>query len=528
MVGDNRQIVRESQLFWQLSEAQLDSIMELCQEESYGAGEYVHTEGESAPNLYIVKEGKVALEMEVRIGARTTRQAVIDVMVRGEVFGWSAISARPVRTMSATCSEPTTVLVFDGRQIRQLFAEDLDLCCKVMDEVVNLVQDRLSQAKQTLAHVLSVTSHDLRAPLATVQSCMDTVLGGFTGSVNERQRELLEGGRTRIADLTKMIDNILDISYIEIREQDFAEVSLPDVVANSLGDVQGMAQRKSIAITADVSEDLPGILGVAGRLRQVLTNLLSNAVKFTNEGGNVSVSAREDGDLVRLDVCDTGIGITTEELPKIFDDFYRGQTPDAEGAGLGLPIAKRIIESHGGVIWAESPCGDSGVGTRFSFTLPRVPAANGRDEATDDKTPPTNARILVTDDDPEMRKVVSLVLGSQGYQVSTAADGEEALAMIEQEAPDLLILDLLMPRMDGFEVCRRLSERAKSGKPAFPILLLTAVREDTSRRRYELETEETLKVDGYMEKPISPPLLLQRTASMLTNAWLRDESQARP
>ncbi|HEY33692.1 MAG TPA: hybrid sensor histidine kinase/response regulator [Dehalococcoidia bacterium] len=520
MDNDNRQIVKDSELFWGLSEAQIDRLMELCREDECEPGAYIFNEGEGSHAMYVVKEGKVALEMLVRIGTRTKRQAVIDVIGRGEVFGWSAISDKPVRSMSALCTAGAKLLAFDGEEIRRLFDEDTGMARNVMDEVINLVENRLSNTKQTLAHVLSVTSHDLRAPLATVQSCLDTLIGGFAGSINERQRELLEGGRARISDLTKMIDNILDISYIEIRKRDFTDVNIRAVVESSLDDVQGMAQQKGIKLTNRVPHDTPHILGVPPRLRQALTNLLSNAVKFTSEEGHVIIGFHDSDDSIQLDVCDTGIGIAPEEQPRIFDDFYRGSTQDVEGAGLGLSISKRIIESHGGVIWVESPCPETETGTRFSFTLPKI-SPQATDIGEEEPVKPETVNILVTDDDPEMRRIVSLVLESQGYLVTTAKDGEEALVRIAEERPDLLILDLLIPKMDGFEVCKRLDEQVEAGESWFPILVLTAVREDTSRRRYELETEEDLNVEGYVEKPVSPPLLLQRVASILKEARSR-------
>ncbi len=514
MANDRREIIKNSRLFYKLSDAQIDKIVGLCQEESYEAGVRIFSEGESARNVSIVEEGKVTLEMEVRIGSRTKRQATIDVITRGEVLGWSALSQKPVFTMSATAIEDTRLLVFSGKHLRRVGDEDTDLGRKMMADCVDLVSDRLLRAKATLAHVLSVTSHDLRAPLATVQSCLDVIIGGFAGDINSRQQELLEGSRQRISDLTHMIDNILDISYIEIRDIDFEKVSLTEVIESSIGDVEGMARQKEIQIKNNVTSELTGILGVPKRLRQVLTNLLGNAVKFTPAGGSVTVSSQETDDSVELEVADTGIGITPEELPRIFDDFYRGMKVDAEGAGLGLSIAKKIVEAHGGKIWVESPCPETGVGTKFSFSLPKVSlAVKGEAEEGGRVTEP--AKILVADDDPEMLKVAKLILESRGYQVATARDGEEALAKIAEEKPDLLILDLLMPVMDGFEVCKRLNEQAGPGGNKIPILIFSAVREESSRRRYELETEAALSVDDYVEKPISPPILLQRVEKVL-------------
>ena len=514
MARTKREIVKNSQLFWKLSDDQIDKVTELCQEEFCEAGTRIFSEGDSAHNLYIVQEGKITLEVEVRIGQRTRRQAAIDVITKDQVFGWSALSGRPVFTMSAISVENTKLLVLNGERLRQLCDEDADLCRKVMRELVYLVADRWSHAKRTLAHVLSVTSHDLRAPLATVQSCLDVIIGGFVGEINAKQQDLLAGSKQRISDLTSMIDNILDISYIEIKELDFENVALSEVIESSIGDVQGMAQQTGVQLKNNVPTKLPQVLGIPKRLQQVITNLLSNGIKFTSAGGTVSISVREVDDCVQLEVADSGIGISPQELPKIFDDFYRGMKVDVQGAGLGLSIAKKIIEAHGGLIWAESPCPESGAGTKFCFTLPKVSGAV-KGKLEEEEGVMGGARILVTDDDPEMLKIITLILESQGYQVSTAQDGEEALTKVEEEKPDLLILDLLMPRMDGFEVCKRLNEQVGTGKEKIPILILSAVREESSRRRYELETKAALGIDDYVEKPISPPLLLQRVEKVL-------------
>lgn len=514
MASNKREAIKNSQLFWNASGAQMDKIEALCKEQSFEAGVRISSEGDTSPNFYIVESGKIALEMEIRIGSRTKRQAVIDVVEKNGVFGWTAITDLPVHSMSATASENSTLLVFDGQSVRQLCDEDSDLDHKVMQELVKLVSDRLSQAKMTLAHVLSVTSHDLRAPLATVQSSLDTVIGGFAGDINIKQKELLSGGKQRISDLLSMIDNLLDISFVEIRATDFEKMDLSEVVAISIGDVAGIAQEKAIGLRSSIPAALPETLGIPKRLRQVLTNLLSNAVKFTAPGGIVTVTARETDDKIELYVSDTGIGIPPEEIPRIFGDFYRGMKVDAEGAGLGLSIAKKIVEAHGGSIWVVSPDPETGKGARFGVSLPRIlePSKAQADEETEAVA---GAKILVTDDDPEMRGITALILESQGYEVRTAQDGEEALAKVEEEEPDLLVLDLLMPNMDGFEVCKRLEERRDRGGKRIPVIILSAVREESSRRRYELETETEFDIEDYVTKPISPPVLLQRVEKAL-------------
>ena len=510
-----REMIKNCELFWNLSEDQIDRLTKLATIQNVTAGQRIFTEGEPLTKLYVVGKGKVTIEIEIRIGSRTRRQAVIDVVGNNGFLGWSSFLNMPA-TMTGNAIEDSELVVFDGEEVRKLCQEDTELGFKVMQELVRLVSGRLSSTRRTLAHVLSVTSHDLRAPLATVQSAIDVVTGGFAGEVNQKQKDLLLGGKQRINDLLKMIDNILDISYIEIKAADFKKVDLRQVVVDAIGDVEGLAQRKAIAIKNNVSNHLSPVLGADKRLQQVLTNLLSNGVKFTPNGGSVTISSKETEDRVQIDVADTGVGVPTEDQPRLFSDFFRGGRVEAEGAGLGLSISKKIVEAHGGRIWVQSPDPETKKGSRFSFAMPKVLEAVRR-KAEVEGTKITNADILVTDDDPEMRRITSLILESQGYKVRTAQDGEEALEKIAEKEPDLLILDLLMPKMDGFEVCKRLDEqRGKEGRK-FPIIILSAVREDSSRRRYELETESDLNVDDYVTKPISPPVLLQRVEKVLMN-----------
>ncbi len=511
-----KDVIKRSELFWSLSDAQMEELTYLAVQQSFHAGQRIITEGEPLPNFYIVVKGKVALEMEIRIGSRTKRRAVIDVIGDNGFLGWSEFLNLPA-SMSATAIEDTQLLAFEGNLVRKLCSRDTGLGYKIMQELLRLASGRFLQTRRTLAHVLAVTSHDLRAPLATAQSALDVVIGGYVGEINSKQKELLAGSKQRMIDLLKMIDNILDISYIEIKGTDFEKVSLHQVVVNSIGDVEGLAQRKSIEVKNNVPRELPLALGVPKRLQQVLTNLLSNGVKFTPNEGRVTIDSKEIPDKIQIDVADTGIGIPGEELPKIFGDFYRGKTVEVEGAGLGLAIAKKIVEAHGGNIWAASPDPETGKGTRFSFALPKVleVAQNQEEPERSERGALAGADILVVDDDPEMRPALSLILESQGYSVRTAQDGEEGLEKIIEKEPDLLILDLLMPKMDGFEVCKRLEEKRSSGSGKFPVIILSAIFEENSRRRYELETETELQVDSYITKPISPPVLLQRVEKAL-------------
>jgi len=364
-----KEVIKRSELFRDLSDAQMEVLEYLAVQQGFHAGQRIIVEGDPLPNFYIVVKGRVVLEMAMRIGVRTKRQVVVDIVGENGLLGWSEFLNLPA-SMSATAIEDTQLLVFHGDFVRRLCSIETELGYKIMQEILKLASRRFLQTRKTLAHVLAVTSHDLRAPLATAQSALDTVIGGFVGEIGGKQKELLTGTRQRITDLLKMIDNILDISYIEIRGADFEKTALYEVVVNSIGDVEGVARQKGIVVKNRVSRELPPVPGVPKRLQRVLTNLLSNAVKFTPNGGAVTIDSKETVDSIQIDVADTGIGIPTEELSKIFDDFYRGKTVEEEGAGLGLAIVRKIVAAHGGKIWVTSPDPETGKGTRFSFTLP--------------------------------------------------------------------------------------------------------------------------------------------------------------
>ena len=284
-----KEIIKNSELFWNLTDEQIDKLAPMATEQTFAAGQRIFTEGEPLPNFYILSKGKVALEIEIRIGSRTKRQAVIDVIGNNGFLGWSTFLNLPA-SMSGTAIETCQLLAFDGEKVRRLCQEDTESGYKIVQELVRLVSNRLSNTRRTLAHVLSVTSHDLRAPLATVQSAIDVITGGFAGEINQKQKDLLLGGKQRTIDLLKMIDNILDISYIEIKATDFQNIDLNKVIIDSIDDVQGLAQRKVISIQNNVSRQLTHVLGAPKRLQQVMTNLLSNGIKFTPNGGSITIS----------------------------------------------------------------------------------------------------------------------------------------------------------------------------------------------------------------------------------------------
>ncbi|MGA9349470.1 MAG: ATP-binding protein [Anaerolineae bacterium] len=243
--------------------------------------------------------------------------------------------------------------------------------CLIDSNALEETNKRLMELDRLRTYLLGMVSHDLKAPLVAIESYCQVILGGFAGEINEEQREMLERSSHRIGELLNLINDLLDVSRIEAGQiaQEFKATSLSEVVEGSLEDIQAMAKEKGTSLQVEVPAKLPVIHAAPHRLRQVLNNLLSNAIKFTPPEGLITISVEDKKDQLQIEVMDTGVGIPPEDLPYVFDDFFRGRDVERTGAGLGLSIAKKIVEAHGGRIWVESPCTTDGKGSRFTFTL---------------------------------------------------------------------------------------------------------------------------------------------------------------
>lgn len=230
----------------------------------------------------------------------------------------------------------------------------------------------LEEEKRRFLHFVSMAAHDLKAPLSAIQSFLGVMLGGYAGELNEKQRHMMERASQRIAELLNLISNLLDIPRIEMGQlvQEMTEVSLAQVIESFVEEAASLAQQKGIKFSVHIPPNLPCVFGAPSRLQQVIINLVNNAINYTSEG-EVLVRARETDSEVLVEVVDTGCGIPVDDLPKVFQDFFRGSNVSSKGTGLGLSISRRIIEAHGGRIWVESPCPETGKGSKFSFTLPK-------------------------------------------------------------------------------------------------------------------------------------------------------------
>jgi signal transduction histidine kinase len=231
---------------------------------------------------------------------------------------------------------------------------------------------KLKEEKRRIIGFLSAITHDLRAPLSATQSCLWAIADGYTGPITEEQRDLLQRSTRRIDGLFALISDLLDIPRIEAGQliQEMKELSFNEVVERSMDSVERLAKEKGLTVTVDLPEVSPMMCGSSRRLQQVLTNLLSNAINYTDEGG-ILLRVTDAEDELRVEVSDSGVGIPPQDLPKLFHDFFRGSNVKSDGTGLGLSLSRRIVEAHAGKMWAESPCPETGRGSRFTFTLPK-------------------------------------------------------------------------------------------------------------------------------------------------------------
>ena len=230
---------------------------------------------------------------------------------------------------------------------------------------------KLTEEKNRFLRFLSIAAHDLKAPLTAIQGFLWLMLGGYSGEITEKQRHMLDRSSKRISELLMLISDLLDIPRIETGQilPEIKEISLKQAIRNCLQDLRNEAREKGLKLKVELPDTLSWINGSSPRIQQVITNLVGNAIHYTSEG-TVAMRVIEQDDYIRVEVDDTGIGIPADDMPHIFDDFFRASNVDMKGTGLGLSIAKRIVEAHGGTIWFESPCPETDRGSRFTFTLP--------------------------------------------------------------------------------------------------------------------------------------------------------------
>jgi signal transduction histidine kinase len=322
----------------------------------------------------------------------------------------------------------------------------------------------LQRADRRKDEFLAMLAHELRNPLAALNTALQTLERATQGGRGAPLERVLAVGRRQMRNLTRMVDDLLDVSRIASNKialrRERVDIRVP--VQNA---IESVAQRAS-AQDQQLSIDLPAaplwVEGDSTRFEQIVANLLSNAVKYTDVGGQILIKAWRDGDghsgRVRLEVRDTGRGIPPELLPQVFDLFVQGEsTLDRRegGLGLGLTLVRRLVELHGGRVTAASA--GPGRGSTFTVELPAAPAhAEQAPASSEPAAVYTEARrIVLVDDNEDAAVLLKELLETYGHEVALAHDGECGRDLILARRPDLAFVDLGLPRLDGFEVARQ-------------------------------------------------------------------------
>jgi signal transduction histidine kinase len=434
---------------------------------------------------------------------------------------------------------------------------------------IERARDELKSLDREKSRFTANVHHELRTPLTLTLSPLEAMLSGEFGAVSELQRGYLETMHTNAQRLLKLINNLLDLAKIEGQQLRLARrpTQLRDVVVALVRGALPLAERKGVVLEASGFDELPVVNVDREAIDKVVVNLVGNALKFTDRGGRIEVTGEPAaGGGVHLVVADTGVGLPADQLDRIFDRFAQvdaSATRRYEGTGIGLSLAKELVDLHGGRIWAESE--GVGCGSRLHVTLPvgeadaetqeevletasgalalggslRAMARDERlesdlqlvevrrtversefaDEQSDAEAVAAGAPagapvVLVAEDNADMRRLLAFLL-SREFQVRLASNGREALELVREQAPDLILTDLMMPEMSGTELCREV--KADPDTAGIPVVLVTSKAE----REMKVEGLE-LGADDYITKPFHPRELMARVRSLVNLRRLQE------
>jgi signal transduction histidine kinase len=367
--------LRRFDIFSELPDEALKAIAPLATEKKHSEGTVVFSEDSSAENLLLLLEGKISLEKRVQLGTTgTPRRAHLSTISAGQTLGWSSLVPPYKYTSTGICTEEAKLLVIPGEALRDLMLKQPAVGFAISQRIASIIRGRMTTATATLTYFLSIVSHELKRPLAAVENYLQVLLGGYAGELSAKQLRLLQRSTLRLIDLRNLISDILDFARIQPDQiqSDFEMIDPAAVGSEALEEVRLAATQKNIRLKASGPTEFQPIVAARRRLRQVISNLLANAIKFSPEDSTVTLSARDEPEALVIEVRDEGIGIPPEDQKHIFDDFYRAENAaEISGAGLGLSIAKKIVDAHEGTIGVESPYEEGKPGTKFTITIPR-------------------------------------------------------------------------------------------------------------------------------------------------------------
>jgi PAS domain S-box-containing protein len=372
---------------------------------------------------------------------------------------------------------------------------------------------------------LAVLSHELRTPLNAIVGYARLVRSGLL--TGDKLAQGIDALDRNARSLTQIVDDLLDISRIvsgKIR-LDVQPVELALVVHNAIATVQPAADAKDVRLQTIVDPRVGPVSGDPNRLQQVVWNLLSNAVKFTPKGGRVQLRLERVNSHVEIAVSDTGIGIGPDFLPYVFDRFRQaeaGTTRKTGGLGLGLSIVRQIVEMHGGSVHAASE--GQGRGATFQVRLPLMIVHGSRKTREHPRTERIPAplgvlagldgvRVLAVDDEEDALGLLSVVLGAAGAEVTTISSASAALAAVVELHPDVLLIDLGMPEMDGYDFITRIRASTNPSVRDIPAAALTAFARSEDRTKALRSGFEM-----HLAKPVDPGELVAAVETLVRRA----------
>ena len=405
-------------------------------------------------------------------------------------------------------AEEVVLSVPDGRRTTMLInCTPIHSAACAVESMIVTMQDLapFQELNRLRAEFLGMVSHELRAPLAAIKGSATTVLGSSRVLDRTEMQQFFRIVEVQADHMGNLISDLLDAGRIDsgTLSVDSKPVQVSELVEQARTTFAGGGGRQAIRINLPL--DLPRVMADEQRIVQVLNNLFSNASLYAPESSVIHVGAVRTGVYVAISVTDEGQGVSPEQLPYLFRK-YTGGGGRPHGVGLGLAICKGLIEAHGGRIRAEDAA--PGQGTRFTFTIPLVEeAGNGATEVSTHKQHADHRKLLVlaVDDDPQFLGHVRATLNDAGFRLLTTGDPKEVPDLIDEHDPHLVLLDLLLPEMDGIELMQKVPALADR-----PVIFLSAYgRDETVARALEMGAVD------YIVKPFSPTELVARIQAAL-------------
>ena len=376
-----------------------------------------------------------------------------------------------------------------------VYAQNLIDTRKKTVSVLREANKKLRALDQMKSDFLSIVSHELRTPIAIMREGVSLCLDEQVGSLNELQHKLLTDTQSNIDRLNRLVTDLLDISRIESGKLSLHKkvMDMCRTTRTVYENYKIQADKKGVSLELHLPNCPLKIYADEDKITQIFNNLLSNALRYTSEGDTITIKILDMDKMIQCFVSDTGIGIAEENINKLFSKFQqvgRVDGPGYKGTGLGLAICKGLVEKHGGQISVKSKLGE---GSEFSFTIKKV----------------AMPMILIVDDEPSVVEVVRELLADDGYRFTEAENGITGVEKAVSEHPDLIILDIKMPEMNGYEVVGRLKQDMRTKD--IPIILMSAFSIDRDR----LKESGAIEAFPIVQKPFDRPTLRSKVNEAL-------------